>query len=188
MGREKILDKGKEIQTFQSSDDEDQWFERRVNPKRTKAQAVPDRARGRGRPTQKLSSNAPGRGVRTKRASTGDVEGRYDDDIDLSPFELVVVPIKPPIRAHNDPSPLDFNARDNNIKPLLFQDPSKLDKTFRGDSRFWQSYQADWYETIILTKNCITTKMKWVNWNYLKSISAPCKEVLDVMRWAISTL
>jgi hypothetical protein len=181
MGREKILGKGKEIQAFQSFDDENQLFERRVNPKRTKPQAVPNCARGRGRPTQKLSSNAPGRGVRTKRASTGDVEGRYDDNIDLSPFELVVVPIKPPTCARNDPSPLDFNARDNNIKPLRFQDPSKLNKTFHGDSRFWQSYQADWYETVILTKNRITMEMKWVNWNYLKSIPAPCKEVLDVV-------
>jgi hypothetical protein len=162
MGREKVLGKGKELQAFQCSDDEEHLFERCVNPKRTKPQAVPDRARGRGRPTQKQFSNAPGRGARTKRASVGDIEGRYDDNIDLSPFELVVVPIKPPTRARNDPSPLDFNARDNNIKPLRFQDPSKLDKTFHGYSRFWQSYQANWYETVILTKNRITTEMKWV--------------------------
>jgi hypothetical protein len=149
MGREKVLGKGKEIQAFQSSVDEEQLFERRVNPKRTKPQAVPDRARGRGRLTHKHSSNAPGHGARTKRSSIEDVEGRYDDNIDLSSFVLVVVPIKPPTRACNDPSPLDFNARDNNIKLLHFQDPSKLDKTFHGDSRFWQSYQADWYETIV---------------------------------------
>jgi hypothetical protein len=151
------------------------------NPKRTKPQAVPDRARGRGHPTQKQSYIAPGRGARRTKASTGDVDARYDDNIDLSPFELVVVPIKPPTRASNDSSPLDFNARENNIKPLRFQDPSKPNKTCHGDSCFWKSYQAYWYETVIRTKNCITIEMKWVNWDYLKSILAPCNEAMDVV-------
>jgi hypothetical protein len=65
-------------------------------------------------------------GARTKRVSTSD-EGRlYDDDIDLSIYEKMVVPVHPPERTRKDPKLVDYSQYSNDIKPLSFQDPRAL--------------------------------------------------------------
>jgi hypothetical protein len=102
MGHEKASSRGKEIHSASSEegDEEIEEFEERssgeefgihVHEKRTKPQAPPSRAQGRGRghdgnPILKRKTSTIG--ARTKRASTAaEVGDRYDDNIDLSIYE-----------------------------------------------------------------------------------------------------
>jgi hypothetical protein len=151
--------------------------------KMTQPQKVPAHAQGSGHTSQQGQSSAPGHGRKSKHGSQGDEGARYDRNIDLSPFEHISVPISRPTRACNDPPLLDFNLSINDMKPLRYQDPRELDRSFHGDPRFWLAHQADWYESVILTKKTITTEMKWINWDYLRTLSSPCKEVIDAVHY-----
>jgi hypothetical protein len=113
MGREKVDEKGKGLSSSYYSDQEeeiveeedeehasDEDYDIHFHTKRTKPRDPPTRAQGRGRgasgkPVPKKKTTGPV-GARAKRASTGDEGGRYDDNIDLTPFEQVVVRPTPP--------------------------------------------------------------------------------------------
>jgi hypothetical protein len=99
MGHEKARSRGKEIRSESSEegDEEIEGFEEcssgeefgiHVHEKRTKPQAPPSRAQGRGRGhdgNSILKRKTTTVGARTKRASTAaEVGDRYDDNIDLS--------------------------------------------------------------------------------------------------------
>jgi hypothetical protein len=106
MGREKVSARGKEIRSESSEEEEE---ERRssgeeygihVHEKRSRPQDPPSRAQGRGRghdgnPILKKRTTIIG--ARTKRPSTADEVGdRYDDNMDLSLYVQMVVPVHPP--------------------------------------------------------------------------------------------
>jgi hypothetical protein len=177
---------GKEIITFcrrQKPRNEDNENVQMQGPsKRTEPQAVPTRAGGHGRTTQQGFSSAPGRcGPMIKNAGTGDEGDRYDHNIDLSSLEREVIKPSRPTRARNDSRLVDFGKGENSIKPLRFEDPRSLPRSFHGDPRFWLAHQADWYESVILIKKTITTEMRWIDWNYLRSLESPIKEVVEAV-------
>jgi hypothetical protein len=99
----------------------------------------------------------------------------------LTLFEVKVVPLSRPTRARNDHPCLDVNLSINDMQSLHYQDPYVLPRSLHGDPHFWLAHQADWYESTILSKKHITTEMKWINWNYLRTLSSPCKEVVDAV-------
>jgi hypothetical protein len=74
-----------------------------------------------------LTSGPKGSHARMKNASTGDEGGGcFDDDIVLSLYTKMVVPIHPPERTRKDPKLVDYSKHANDISPLRFQDPWKL--------------------------------------------------------------
>jgi hypothetical protein len=70
----------------------------------------------------------------------------------LSLYTKMVIPIHPPERTRKDPKLVDYSKHANDISPLRFQDPWKLPRNFFCDDRFWYAHQADWYESVIITK------------------------------------
>jgi hypothetical protein len=120
MGREKVSLRDKEIRS-ESSEEEVEEFEEHssgeefgihVHEKRSKPQAPPSRAKGCGRghdgnPILKRTTTTVG--ARTKRASTAaEVGDRYDDNIDLSIYEQMAVPVHHPERTRRDPPMVNF--------------------------------------------------------------------------------
>jgi hypothetical protein len=83
-----------------------------VHAKRTKPQAPPSCAQGRGRglegnPT--LQKRTTTIGARTKRASTANEVGdRYDADMDLSLYVHMAIPVHPPERRRRDPPLVNY--------------------------------------------------------------------------------
>jgi hypothetical protein len=196
MGCEKVSARGKEIRS-ESSEEEVEEFEARssgeefgihVHEKRSKPQAPPSRAQGRGRghdgnPILKRRTTTVG--ARTKRASTAaEVEDCYDDNIDLSIYDQMVVPVHRPERTWCDPPMVNFMKAGTDMRSLRFwpEDPRRLQRSFFSDDRFWLAHQADWYESTILPKGCITTEMKWVDWSYLIDLPAPIEEVMQAVQ------
>jgi hypothetical protein len=111
MGHEKVSARGKEIR-FESSEEEVEEFDEHssgeefgihVHEKRSNPQAPPSRAQGPGRghdgnPILKRRTTTVS--ARTKRVSTAaEVGDRYDDNIDLSIYEQMAVPIHRPERT-----------------------------------------------------------------------------------------
>jgi hypothetical protein len=111
----------------------------RARPKRHKPQKVPTHARGHGRTTQQGKSSSSDR-QRSKHASQGYEGDLYDHNIDLTPFELKVVPLSHPTRARNDPPCLDFNLSINDMKSLRYQDPYVLPRSLHGDPPVWLAH------------------------------------------------
>jgi hypothetical protein len=134
MGRDKVQGKGKEIQSDEdaSSEDHDRSsdddYSQPARSKRPMPQDPPTRALGRGRgdsgnpmlQKKVLTSGPKGSHARMKNASTGDEGGRFDDDIDISIYTRMVVPIHPPEQTHKDPKLVDSSKHANDIFPLWF--------------------------------------------------------------------
>jgi hypothetical protein len=193
MGQEKVSARGKEIRSELSEEEEE---ERRssgeeygihVHEKRSRPQAPPSRAQGRsrghdGNPILKKRTTTVD--ARTKRASTAhEVEDHYDDNIDLSIYEQMAVPVHPPERTRCDFPLVNFMKAGTDMRSLRFwpEDPRRLQRSFFSDDRFWLGHQADWYESTILPKGRITTEMKWVDWPFLLDLPAPIEEVMQVV-------
>jgi hypothetical protein len=132
MGRDKDQGKGKDIQSDEdaSSEDHDRAsdddYSQPARCKRPMPQDPPAHALGRGRGysgnpmlRKKMLTSAPkGSRARMKNASTGDEEGRFDDDIDLSLYTKMVVPIHPLERTRKNPKLVDNSKHANDISPL----------------------------------------------------------------------
>jgi hypothetical protein len=172
MGREKGSSHGKEIRSESSEEEEEEErssgeeYGIHVHAKRTKPQAPPAHAQGRGHgqegnPILQERNNTIG--ARTKRASTDDVGDRYDADMYLSLYVQMAIPVHPLERIRRDPPLVNYMKSRTNIRPLHFEDPRVLQWSFFSDDRFWLAHQANWYESTILPKGRITTEMKWVN-------------------------
>jgi len=70
----------------------------------------------------------------------------------------------------------------NSVEHLRYsEDPAELERSFRGDLRFWFPHQADWYESVIMTMKRVTIEMKWIDWNYLKGLASPLREVVNAV-------
>jgi hypothetical protein len=171
MGQEKVSARGKEIRSESSEEEEEYGIH--VHEKRSRPQAPPSRAQGHGRghdgnPILKKRTTTVG--ARTKRASTAaEVGDRYDDNMDLSLYVQMVVPVHPPECTRHDPPLVNFMKAGTDMSSLRFwpEDPRRLQRSFFSDDRFWLAHQADWYESTILPKGSITTEMKWVDWPFL---------------------
>jgi hypothetical protein len=111
------------------------------------------------------------------------VGDRYDDNIDLSIYEQMAVPVHHPERTRRDPPMVNFMKVGTDMRSLRFwpEDPRRLQRSFFSDDRFWLAHQADWYESTILPKGRVTTEMKWVDWPYLLDLPTPIEEVMQAV-------
>jgi len=138
----------------------------------------------RSNPTGRGKSAARGsRGLTSSAlADTSNTMDELDDSIDLSYLENVLVTIMRPTRDPNDPPMVNYKKAGNSVSTLRYnEDPRDVECRFFGDARFWFPHQADWYESAIMTKKHVTKEMKWIDWEYLKSLASPVKEVVDVV-------
>ena len=134
----------------------------------------PGQGRGTGRTFRVQSSSA--------LADPSHPRVEPDADIDLSYLENVMATIAQPTRHRHDPPMVNYKMGGNFVEHLRYsEDPSEVERSFHGDSRFWFPHQADWYESVIMTKKHVTTEMKWIDWNYLKGLASPLKEVVDAV-------
>lgn len=144
--------------------------------KRAKKQTIPKRARGRGKPLpQDRAPQSSSRArARVKRANVDASGDDYNDNIDLSFLERMVIRMEHPVRGDGDEETMDFKKGRCNMKALRYgEDPRNYSKQFKGDPRFWFPHQADWYSSVIMTKDSPTTEMKFIDWNYLKTLPIP---------------
>ena len=121
----------------------------------------PGQGRGTGRTFRGQSSSA--------LADPSNPRIELDNDIDLSYLENIMATIARPTRDRRDPPMVNYKKGGNSVDHLRYsEDPTIVERSFRGDSRFWFPHQANWYESVTMTKKHVTTEMKWIDWNYLK--------------------
>jgi hypothetical protein len=87
-----------------------------------------------------------------------------------------------PTRDRRDPPMVNYKRGGNYIEHLRYsEDPNVVERSFFGDARFWFPHQADWYESVIMTKKHVTIEMKWIDWDYLKRLASPVKDVVNAV-------
>jgi hypothetical protein len=86
--------------------------------------------------------------VSVLQSTTDEVGDRYDDNMDLSLYVQMTVPVHPPKRTRRDPPLVNFMKEGTNMRTLHFwpEDPRRLQRSFFSDDRFWLAHQADRYE------------------------------------------
>ena len=139
----------------------------RVQPKRKAvATKVPKRAQGRGRPDPQATSGHGSR-ARMKRASAPGPQGD-DEGESLQYLEQMMLRITRPTRlthpSYNAHSMKNYNKGKHNLYDLRYDNLSDYPKEMHGDQRFWLWFQADWYESVIMTKTKPVTEMKSIDW------------------------
>ena len=81
-----------------------------------------------------------------------------DADIDLSYLENVMATIAQPTRDRRDPPMVNYKKGGNSVDHLRYsEDPTIVKRSFRGDSRFWFPHQANWYESVTMTKKHVVS-------------------------------
>ena len=147
-----------------------------ARPQSTKKGASKRNVRGR------CSENPSEHGRGTSRGQSSSALADPLPEIDISHLERVMATVQRPTRHRLDPPMVNYKKGGSSVEHLRYsEDPAEVERIFRGDSRFWFPHQADWYESVIITMNHITTEMKWIDWNYLKRLASPLKEVVDVV-------
>lgn len=88
------------------------------------------------------------------------------------------------MRSNEDHEMVDFRKGINNMKSLPYaEDTHNFSMQFKGDPRFWFPHQADWYSSVIVTKDNATTNMKYIDWDHLKAIQLPIiDEVIEACK------
>jgi hypothetical protein len=84
-------------------------------------------------------------------------------------------------RTRRDPPLVNYMKGGTDMRPHHFQDPRELQRSFFIDDQFWLAHQADWYESIILPKGCISIETKWVDWPFLLDLPPPILEAMQVV-------
>jgi hypothetical protein len=143
--------------------------------------------RGRGRtnpPTAPRQSKRQGHRARTKQAHQPD--DHYDDYEDISLDTLSSFILRPSI----PPRPatqmgivkmVDYTSGSHNVYKERYTDPTLWQKEFDADIRFWLKFNADWYESVILSKDHLTVDMKSINWELLRSLNIPAvNDAIDI--------
>jgi len=144
--------------------------------KKIKKQTAPTCARGRGCPLPQSGGQGSSRTQRQK----ANVASDYNEDIDLTYLERGIPSITRQVHAANDPPMVDLRKGTMDMKATRYGiNPRAETRGFYGDTRFWLSFQADWYESVIMRWANPTTEMKYVDWNYLRSLASLIKEVVD---------
>jgi hypothetical protein len=49
---------------------------------------------------------------------------------------------------------VDYTRGSHNVYKERYSDPALWQKKFDADIRFWLKFNADWYESVILSKDC----------------------------------
>jgi hypothetical protein len=76
---------------------------------------------------------------------------------------------------------IDYTCGSHNVYKERYTDPALWQKEFDADIRFWLKFNADWYESVILSKENMTIDMKSINWDTLKSLNIPAvNEAIDI--------
>jgi hypothetical protein len=55
---------------------------------------------------------------------------------------------------------VDYTRGSHNVYKERYSDPALWQKEFDSDIRFWLKFNADWYESVILSKDHMTIDMK----------------------------
>ena len=62
---------------------------------------------------------------------------------------------------------MNYMKGKHNFYNLRYDHPRDYPKEMQGDERFWLWFQADWYESVTMTKTHPTTEIKSMDWNHL---------------------
>jgi hypothetical protein len=173
---------GKQV-VQEGSDEDDVPLTQRKRKVGTGAQ----RPCGRGRlnpPTAPRRSNGQGHRARTKQAHQPD--DHYDDYEDISLDSLLTFVLRPSL----PPRPatqmgilmmLDYARGSHNVYKERYTNLALWKKEFHVDIRFWLKFNADWYESIILSKEHLTIEMKSIKWDNLRSLNIlAVNEAIDI--------
>ena len=57
-------------------------------------------------------------------------------------------------------------------KKERYEDPFIYEKNI-SDSQFWNDFQSDFYETVILPKKKHVIPMQWIDWDYMAKNNDP---------------
>jgi hypothetical protein len=131
-----------------------------------------------------LSSTSQGHRARTKQAHEPD--DHYDDYEDISLASLaqfVLRPSRPPRLATQMGimNMVDYKSGMHDVYKQRYSDPAQWQKEFDANIRFWLKFNADWYESIILSKANMTVDMKSIHWANLRSFNIPTvNEAIDI--------
>jgi hypothetical protein len=66
---------------------------------------------------------------------------------------------------------VDYTGGSHNVYKERYTVPTFWQKEFDADIRFWLKFNADWYESVILSKENLTIDMKSINWDTLRSLN-----------------
>jgi hypothetical protein len=62
---------------------------------------------------------------------------------------------------------VDYTRGSHNVYKERYTDPALWQKEFDADIHFWLKFNADWYESVILSKENLTIEMKSIKWTTL---------------------
>ena len=68
---------------------------------------------------------------------------------------------------------MNYTKGKHNFYNLRYDHPRDYPKEMQGNERFWLWFQADWYESVIMTKTHPTTEMKSIDWQHLDELDMP---------------
>jgi hypothetical protein len=76
---------------------------------------------------------------------------------------------------------VDYTRGSHNVYKERYNDPSLWQKEFDSAIRFWLKFNADWYESVILSKENLTIDMKSIKWDNLRSLNIlVVNEAIDI--------
>jgi hypothetical protein len=76
---------------------------------------------------------------------------------------------------------VDYTRGSHNVYKERYTDPALWQKEFDADIHFWLKFNADWYESVILSKENLTIEMKSIKWDNLRSLNIPVvNEAIDI--------
>jgi hypothetical protein len=76
---------------------------------------------------------------------------------------------------------VDYTRGSHNVYKERYSDTALWQKEFDEDIRFWLKFNADWYESVILSKDHMTIDMKSINWDLLRSLDIPAvNDAIDI--------
>jgi hypothetical protein len=142
---------------------------------------------GRGHPNPPAAphrSTGQGHCARTKQAHQPD--DHYDDYEDISLDSLSTFVLRPSL--HPLPATqmgilkmVDYTRGSHNVYKERYTDPALWQKEFDADIRFWLKFNANCYESVILSKEHLTIEKKSIKWDNLRSLNiSAVKEAIDI--------
>jgi hypothetical protein len=167
----------------EGSDEDDVPLAQRKRKVGTSAQC----SRGRGHtvpPAAPRRSTGQGHRARTKQAHEPD--DHYDDYEDISLDSLAQFVLRPSVPPHpatqmDIMKMVDYKSGTHNVYKERYTDLAQWKKEFDADIRFWLKFNADWYESVILSKENLTVEMKSIHWENLRSFNIQAiNEAIDI--------
>jgi hypothetical protein len=76
---------------------------------------------------------------------------------------------------------IDYTRGSHNVYKERYTDLALWQKEFDADIRFWLKFNADWYESVILSKENMTVAMKSINCDTLGPLNIPAvNKAIDI--------